>query len=195
MTHTHPPTTYSPLQSSLMPFLSPQTLPDIFQQNPDRYAALAQLIQTIMRGESAFSPGERELIAAYVSGLNACNYCHNSHLAIATDLGIDPQLLEAALQDLATAPFDDRLRAVLAFVQKLTLTPSKVTQADIDAVAEVGWSERAIRDAIEVCALFSFMNRIVDGYGFETPDNHQLLTMAKGINIHGYETPLIRNAN
>lgn len=178
-----------------MPFLSPPTLPDVFHQNPERYSALAQLIQTIMRGDSAFSPGERELIAAYVSGLNACNYCHNSHLAIATDLGIDPQLLEAALQDLTTAPLNDRLRAVLALVQKLTLTPSKFTQTDIDAVAQVGWSERAIRDAIEVCALFSFMNRIVDGYGFETPDNHQLLTMAKGINTHGYEAPLTMKAN
>ncbi|MEL6384635.1 MAG: peroxidase-related enzyme [Cyanobacteria bacterium J06626_18] len=177
-----------------MPFLSPQTLPDIFRQDLSRYAALVQFLQSVMRGESAFSPGERELIAAYVSGLNACDYCHGAHQAIATDLGIDSQLLEAMLQDLDTAPVGDRFRAVLALVQKLTLTPSKVTQGDIDAVAQAGWSERAIQDAIEVCALFSFMNRIVNGYGFETPDGQQMAAMAKGINTHGYEAPLTMKA-
>ncbi|NET40383.1 MAG: peroxidase-related enzyme [Cyanothece sp. SIO1E1] len=173
-----------------MPFFSHQAVPDIFQANPNRYSALAQFIQTVMRGESAFSPGERELIAAYVSGLNACQYCYGSHQAIATDLGIDPQLLEAVLQDLATAPIDARLRPVLALVQKLTLTPGKVTQADIDAVTQAGWQARAIQDAIEVCALFSLMNRIVDGYGLETPASQQLTAIAKGINTHGYEAPL-----
>ena len=156
---------------------------------------LVQFIQSVMRGESAFSPGERELIAAYVSGLNACDYCHGAHQAIATDLGIDPQLLETILQDLDTAPVSDRLRAVLALVQKLTLAPSKVMQADIDSVFQAGWSERAIQDAIDVCALFSFMNRIVNGYGFEPPNNQQMTVMAKGINAHGYEAPLTMKAN
>ncbi|NET05043.1 MAG: hypothetical protein F6K09_11890 [Merismopedia sp. SIO2A8] len=46
-----------------------------------------------MRGESALSAGERELITAYVSGLNACNYCYGSHQAIATDLNFERMLV------------------------------------------------------------------------------------------------------
>ena len=32
--------------------------------------------QALLRGESPFSVKERELMAAYVSGLNACQYCY-----------------------------------------------------------------------------------------------------------------------
>lgn len=127
-----------------MSFFGYPTILEIFQQNPERYAALAQWIQTVMRGKSSLSPGERELIAAYVSGLNACDYCYGSHQAIATDLKVDPELLQAILQDPTTVPLEARLRPVFALVQKLTLAPAKVTQTDIDAVAAVS-KQRLLR--------------------------------------------------
>lgn len=140
-----------------------------------------------MRGESAFTAAQRELMAAYISGLNACKYCHGSHQAIAIDLNIDPKLLEAILTDLATAPMEERLRPVFNFVHKLTLYPSKITQIDIDAILQAGWDEKAIEDVIGVCSLFNLMNRLVDGYGLETPNQQELVAMAKGINATGYE--------
>ena len=42
--------------------------------------------------------------------LNFCDYCSGLHQAIAADLNVDPQLLEAILKDIATAPIDERLR-------------------------------------------------------------------------------------
>ena len=170
-----------------MPFLPQQNLMEVFQQNPNRYSPLTQLIQNVMRGESAFTAGERELIAAYVSGLNACNFCYGAHQAIASYLNVDPQLLEAIMKDIATAPLEDRFRPVFAFVQKLTLTPSKITQADIDAVLGAGWDKQAVEDVIAVCSLFNLMNRLVDGFGFESPGQEQLAGMAKMINLHGYQ--------
>ena len=170
-----------------MPFLPEQSLIELFNHNPKRYSPLTQLVQNVMRGESAFTAGERELIAAYVSSLNACEYCHGSHQAIAADLNIDPQLLEAIINNIATAPIEDRFRPVFALVQKLTQTPSKTTQADIDAVLAVGWDKQAVEDAIAVCSLFNFMNRLVDAFGFESPGQEQLMGMAKMINAQGYQ--------
>ena len=170
-----------------MAFFKYKNIIEVFQHNPKRYFPLTQLIQNIMRGESAFSAGERELIAAYVSGLNGCDFCYGSHQAIAADLNVDPKLLEAILTDIKTAPVDERLRPVLAFVHKVTLNPSKTTQSDVDAILEAGWDEQAIEDALGVCALFNFMNRLVDGYGLESPSREQLTAMAKGINTHGYD--------
>ena len=170
-----------------MPFFDYKTVLDIFQQNPNRYSALVEFIQTVMRGESALTAGERELIAAYVSGLNACDYCYGSHQAIATELNVDPKLLEAILTDVATAPIEERLSPVFALVRKLTLNPSKTIQADVDAILEAGWNEQAIEDVICVCALFNFMNRFVNGYGLELPNQEQLAVMAKGINTEGYK--------
>ncbi len=45
--------------------------------------ALSNLAQTILQGPSGLDRGERELIAAYVSSLNDCEFCHNSHAAAA----------------------------------------------------------------------------------------------------------------
>ncbi len=45
-----------------MPFFQHQNVLEIFQQNPSRYLPLTQFIQNVMRGESAFTAGERELI-------------------------------------------------------------------------------------------------------------------------------------
>ena len=53
----------------------------------------------------------------------------------------------------------------IKFVRKLTLEPTKMIQADADAVFEAGWSERALYDAIIICCTWSFMNRFVEGLG------------------------------
>jgi len=140
----------------------------VFQAFPSTARPLLEYHETLMRGDSPFTTGERELIAAYVSGLNACQYCHGVHTQTAAALGIDQPLLSDFLIHPGSAAVDERLRPVLAFVRKLTLTPSKIVQADADAVFAAGWDDRALHDAVSVCALFNFMNRLVDGLGVET---------------------------
>ena len=58
-------------------------LPDVFRAFPSSAAPLLELHEALMRGPSPFSIGERELIAAYVSALNACAYCAGVHGATA----------------------------------------------------------------------------------------------------------------
>ena len=154
-----------------MPFLD--SLPDdaavahIFNAHPEIYAPFSRVIHAIMRGPSPFSPGERELIAAYVSGLNACQYCAGGHAGAAEAFGMDRGLFQALMADLGAAPVADNLRPVLAYAGKLTQTPSRMTQADADAVFAAGWDEKALHDAIAVCCMFNFMNRLVEGHGVE----------------------------
>ena len=64
-----------------------------------------------------------------------------------------------------SAPVDPRLKPILKYVGKLTQTPSKMVQADADAVFDAGWDEQAVRHAINVSALFNYFNRVVDGHG------------------------------
>lgn len=47
----------------------------IFRAFPEVARPLLEYHEVLLRGESPFSAAERELIAAYVSGLNNCNYC------------------------------------------------------------------------------------------------------------------------
>lgn len=39
--------------------------------------------------------------------------------------------------------------------------------ADADAVFAAGWDGQALHDAVSVCALFNFMNRLVEGMGLK----------------------------
>ncbi|MEC3976944.1 carboxymuconolactone decarboxylase family protein [Amycolatopsis sp. H20-H5] len=131
------------------------TLLQVFQAYPDTAGPLLDYHELVMRAPSPFTAGERELIAAYVSGTNACDYCHGIHTHTAEAFGVPEGLLTEALTDLDASPVDDRLKPVLRYVAKLTRTPAKMTQADADAVFEAGWDEAALHSAVLVCALFN----------------------------------------
>ncbi|CAN0599390.1 unnamed protein product, partial [Laminaria digitata] len=78
--------------------------------NPQRYKYWPKLAEGIMRGDSPLTLAERETIAAYVSGLNACGYCFGAHKAVATEHGMDPAILEAMVEDVDTAPVPHKLK-------------------------------------------------------------------------------------
>ncbi len=151
---------------SLFPSL-PETphLRDVFTAFPENVRPLLEFHDMLLRGESPFSVGERELIAAFVSGLNSCTFCFGSHKIIASKFGIDEELIDALVADVDTAPVDEKLKPVLRYVAKLTRLPAQLTRADSQAVFNAGWSERALYDAVQVCAIFNFMNRIIEGTG------------------------------
>ena len=141
------------------------SLGSLFQAFPENLAHWCEYESRVMRGESELSVGERELIAAYVSGLNACAYCHGAHTVFARAYGISVETLEALMQDRDSAPVDPKLKPVLAYVERLTLSPSRMTEADANAVYEAGWSESALFDAIQVCGVFNLVNRLIEGTG------------------------------
>ncbi|MGI9284487.1 MAG: carboxymuconolactone decarboxylase family protein [Pseudomonadales bacterium] len=144
---------------------NPPDLSDVFLKFPRGARPLLELHDIVLRGDSPLSPGEREMIAAHVSGTNACDYCYGAHSTIASAFGIDKELFDEIQNDLSTANIPDKLKPMLAYVAKLTATPSRVTATDAQAVYDAGWDERALYDAVTVCALFNFMNRIVEGTG------------------------------
>lgn len=119
----------------------------------------------VLRGGGALSVKERELIAAYVSGLNACTFCYGSHKIYAVAFGVEEEVLDALVTDLDTAPVEARLRPLLAYAQKLNTLPSRLTERDAQAVLEAGWSEQALVELVQVCAMFNFMNRLIEGTG------------------------------
>jgi uncharacterized peroxidase-related enzyme len=146
---------------------------------------LLEFHQALLRGESPFTVQERELMAAFVSGVNACRYCYGAHSSVAKLYGVPERLMTDLLQDVHTAGVDEKLKPVLAYIRKLTLTPTQMTQADADAVLAAGWSEQALYDAVQVCCLYNFMNRFVEGLGL-TPIPEQFDMEGQMIKQGGY---------
>lgn len=127
---------------------------------------LIDLHQILMRSDdSPFTVAQRELLASFVSGTNACKYCTGAHTATALEFGVEEELISNLLDDIDSADVEDNLKPIFKYVKKLTLTPTKMTQSDADEVFNAGWSERALYDAIIICCTWSFMNRFVEGLG------------------------------
>lgn len=140
-------------------------LADVYRRFPEHVKPLLEYHDQLLRGESPLSVGERELIAAYVSGLNACGFCYGAHKLYADIFGFDPHLVEQMVADLDAAPVEPKLKPLLRYAAKLRTLPPNLTPEDAKAVYDAGWSERALFDAIEVAALFNYMNRIIEGTG------------------------------
>ena len=179
-----------------MPYLSFskdfQGVADVFLRDPDRYAPLLKFIETVMVGESDLTKAEREMIAAHVSKLNGCDFCLGAHKWTLAAMDIGAGTIEALETGPEAAGVDDSLRPILRFATKLTQTPEQVGQADIDALRAAGWSDQSIEDAINVVALFNYVNRLVDAFGIKGNETYfkQIgATLAK----QGY-APLIKSA-
>jgi uncharacterized peroxidase-related enzyme len=154
-------------------------LADVFKRFGRGVWPLCEFHDVVLRGESEWSVAERELMAAFVSGLNACGFCHNSHRMIAELHGVDADLLEGLMDDSAESRAGPRLAPVLTYLRKLTLTPSRVTDADAAVVFEQGVSEQALFDAVTICALFNFMNRVVEGCGVVSSEANLAMSRAR----------------
>ena len=94
--------------------------------------------------------------------------------------------MSAVLEDWRSAPVEPKLRAALAFVEKLTLDPAAVGPADIAPMRAVGISDEAIEDAVHACTLFNVYDRLADSFEFEIPDAHGFAMSAAMLLKRGY---------
>lgn len=95
-------------------------------------------------------------------------------------------VVEAVLADYRTAPIPETLRAMLAFLEKLTLRPEEIGPDDVAPLRAAGLSDEEIEDAVHVCALFNLINRVADSLGFELADARGYEISARMLLTKGY---------
>jgi len=153
---------------------------------PDFYGTRAkEFTHEAMRGPSAWSVGDRELMAAYVSQANECAFCIGAHSATARQAYHDGPKVAAVLADLDSAPVDDGLRATLRMLGKLT-REGKVGAEDMRQVLSAAVSRQQVQDALAVCAAFNTTNRLADAFGFEVLSPEGFEAGAKYLLKRGY---------
>jgi uncharacterized peroxidase-related enzyme len=149
---------------------SRQPVPDAAKlvfYRPDFYGAQAKrFTHEAMRGPSAWSVGDRELMAAYVSKVNGSAFCIGAHTATASQAYQDGAKVQAVLTDLESAPVGEPLRATLRMLGKLT-AEGEVSADDMREVLSAGVSPQQIEDALAVCVAFNTTDRLADAFGFE----------------------------
>jgi uncharacterized peroxidase-related enzyme len=133
---------------------------------PDFYGGqMKELTHEAMRGPSAWSVADRELMAAFISKANECAFCRAAHTATAARAYDDEAMVAAVLDDLETAHIEEPLRATLRVLRKLTIE-STVNSGDLSAALAAGASREQIEDALAVCFAFNTTNRLADAFGF-----------------------------
>ena len=133
-------------------------------------------VRAAMRGQSAWTIGERELMAAMVAKWSACRYCADVHGAVAaTHLG--DASVAAVFSNYRSAPISAGLKATLEFLETMTLRPAELTDRDATAVRLSGVSDQSLEDAITVGATFNLIARYVNALGITIPavDRHRRL--------------------
>lgn len=141
--------------------------------SPESLRAHFELYVVAMHKPSPLSRIEREMVGAFVSRLNGCDYCVAHHRAGLARLlrGNRPDLPDALAQadgpdpGVIKANLSGRERAMLAYAGKLTRAPDAMTQADADALRAAGLDDRAILDLAQVVSYFCYANRMVLGLG------------------------------
>src|SRR5271169_3097219 len=92
----------------------------LFAFRPEVTSHLASFTEGVMRAPAPISPGLRELIAAYTSYTNECQFCWRSHAAVAAELLGSEELVSRVLDDLESAPLMETEKALLRFAYKMT---------------------------------------------------------------------------
>ncbi len=159
----------------------------LFAFRPEITGHLASFTEGVMRGPAPISGGLRELIAAYASRVNSCEFCWRSHAAVAAEMLGDETLVRQALEDLDAAPLPEPEKALLRFANKMTLRLPEMREADVSALRGFGWSDEAIYFTILVVALFNFYNRWVTTSGVHPVSGELHRAHGRRLALSGYE--------
>ncbi len=132
---------------------------------------IIQLGSTLVFSEGVLGRRLKEMIATYVSSLNECPYCLDSHGAALRAQGGDESLLKALTTG---ALADDSITVpeglLLEFVRKVTVESHKIDEADMRDLRATGWDERQIAESIYVAAVFACFNRVANAFGLPSQD-------------------------
>jgi len=144
----------------------------LFEFRPDTAKPLCELANILLHAPNTLTPGERELIATYVSSRNDCAYCQDSHGAIAAHhLDGNDELVLQVKRNFEQAAISAKLKALLAIAGKVQSGGKRVLPEDISRARQQGATDAEIHDTVLIAAAFCMYNRYVDGLATLLPEN------------------------
>ena len=143
-------------------------VPNVFvgyMVRPKHFSLWFSHFRELIMGEGELSRAEREMISVVVSAENHCLYClvsHGADLRVALE---DPVLGDRIIFDYRRAGLDERTTAMLDYAVKITNSPVECSEADIEHLRSLGFSDEAIFDIAEIAAMYNFTNRLASATG------------------------------
>jgi AhpD family alkylhydroperoxidase len=97
----------------------------------------------------------REQIALISAEVNGCAYCASAHTAIGKMVGLGEDAILAARRGRS---IDERTDAALKFARNLIVSRGEVSDADVRAVKDAGFSDGEVGELVANVALNIFTN-------------------------------------
>src|SRR6516225_6097444 len=171
-----------PLPDGLPGILGPMAF------RPETAKPLNQLADILLRGPSTLTPGERELIATYVSAQNDCYFCQTVHGAVAAHhLNGNDGLVVQVKSDPEQAEISPKLKRLLHIAGLVQRSGKAVTAEDVALARREGATDLEIHDTVLIAAAFCMFNRYVDGLATWAPaDQESLRSSAARLAQEGY---------
>jgi uncharacterized peroxidase-related enzyme len=142
---------------------------------PETAGPLNQLAEVLLHAPNSLAPGERELIATYVSTPTDCYFCQTVHGAIAAaHLNDDEELVRRVKTDFQHSDISEKLKALLVIAGKVQKGGKRVTTVDVEDARKAGATDIEIHDAVLIAAAFCMYNRYVDGLATWQPHDEEL---------------------
>jgi uncharacterized peroxidase-related enzyme len=161
-----------------------------FAFRPETAKPMRELAHILLHEPSSLTPGERELIATYVSSENDCHFCQTSHGAAAANHLGNEEIVKQVKTDFKSAPVTPKLKALLTIAGKVQRGGKNVTAEDVAHARSLGASDLDIHDTVLIAAAFCMYNRYVDGLGTWQPhDESMYAAMGKHLAEEGYLKP------
>jgi uncharacterized peroxidase-related enzyme len=137
-----------------------------FATHPPLLKQIIAVASTLLFTDTQLSRKIKEMIATYISALNACPYCLDSHASFLRTHGGSNKLLEAlSTANLDVASLSLKERRMLDFVGKITIESHRISSEDIGLMKGVGSDQQEIAEAVHITALFACFNRVANAFG------------------------------
>ena len=140
-------------------------IPNVFlalAHRPEEFRAFFSYHDALMNKESGISKGEREMIVVATSALNECLYCVVAHGAILRIREKNSLIADQLATNYKKADITDRQRAMLDFAVKVSRHANTISDEDIQALAQHGFSDQDVWDIGSIAAFFALSNRLAN---------------------------------
>ena len=134
----------------------------------------AHYLALLHNPDNPLDPWLAELISTYVAILCGCEYAAQNHGANFAMYLRDDARAQAILQALRDEAWEDmpdnQMLAALRYTRKLSLTPNRMSDRDIEALRRVGFCDKGISYLVQLVASFAYWARMINGLGTQLGD-------------------------
>jgi uncharacterized peroxidase-related enzyme len=137
-----------------------------FGTNPAAARSLIDMGSALLFSDGSLIRRQKEMIATYISSLNACPYCFDSHGFFLTVQGASIETVKAiAANTLDEAEISAPERELLRFAGKVNSDSFKIDDGDVQRLRDHLWQDEQIAEAVHVAAMMGLCNRVANAFG------------------------------